>query len=406
MPNVNDELHHSGWNACSSCFGDPTKVRDKLILPCLISSRVYVVDVGTDPRAPRIHKVVEADDIKEKCGLAFLHTSHCLGSGDVMISAMGDPEGNGKGGFVLLDAETFEVKGNWELDGQAAEFGYDFWYQPRHNVMISTEWGAPRVFGNGFRIEDVQAGHYGHRLHVWDWTKRTCIQSLDLGENGQVPLGIRFLHNPDSDQALMCCALSSSVFHVYKVEGGQWETEKVIQVKSKKVEGWILPEMPGFISDILISMDDRFLYFNNWLHGDVRQYDITDIHHPRMVGQVFIGGSILKGGAVTVIEDNDQPDPLFIKGRKVPGGPQMIQLSLDGKRLYVTTSLYSAWDKQFYPDMIRDGGVLLQIDVDTTDGGLTVNPDFLVDFGKEPHGPVLVHEPRYPGGDCTSDIWI
>ncbi|XP_066465081.1 methanethiol oxidase-like isoform X3 [Eleutherodactylus coqui] len=409
MPNVNDELHHSGWNACSSCFGDPTKVRDKLILPCLISSRVYVVDVGTDPRAPCIHKVVEADDIKEKCGLAFLHTSHCLGSGDVMISAMGDPEGNGKGGFVLLDAETFEVKGNWELDGQAAEFGYDFWYQPRHNVMISTEWGAPRVFGNGFRIEDVQAGYYGHRLHVWDWTKRTCIQSLDLGENGQVPLGIRFLHNPDSDQALMCCALSSSVLHVYKVEGGQWETEKVIQVRSKKVEGWILPEIPGFISDILISMDDRFVYFNNWLHGDVRQYDITDIRHPRMVGQVFIGGSIVKGGPVTVVEDNDlhdQPDPLFIKGRKVPGGPQMIQLSLDGKRLYVTTSLYSAWDKQFYPDMIRDGGVLLQIDVDTTDGGLTLNPDFLVDFGKEPHGPVLVHEPRYPGGDCTSDIWI
>lgn len=31
----------------------------------------------------------------------------------------------------------------------------------------------------------------------------------------------------------------------------------------------------------------------------------------------------------------------------------MLQLSLDGLRLYVTTSLYSGWDKQFYPDMIR-----------------------------------------------------
>lgn len=46
-------------------------------------------------------------------------------------------------------------------------------------------------------------------------------------------------------------------------------------------------------------------------------------------------------------------DPGFPKGKQVAGGPQMIQLSLDGTRLYVTTSLYSAWDKQFYPDLIR-----------------------------------------------------
>lgn len=45
--------------------------------------------------------------------------------------------------------------------------------------------------------------------------------------------------------------------------------------------------------------------------------------------------------------------PDFPKGKRVAGGPQMFQLSLDGKRLYVTTSLYSAWDKQFYPDLIR-----------------------------------------------------
>ena len=33
--------------------------------------------------------------------------------------------------------------------------------------------------------------------------------------------------------------------------------------------------MPGLITDLLVSMDDRYLYFSNWLHGDVRQYDIT-----------------------------------------------------------------------------------------------------------------------------------
>lgn len=49
---------------------------------------------------------------------------------------------------------------------------------------------------------------------------------------------------------------------------------------------------------------------------------------------------------------------------------------------------------------------MLQIDVDTEKGGLTLNRNFLVDFGKEPQGPVLAHEIRYPGGDCTSDIWV
>ena len=49
---------------------------------------------------------------------------------------------------------------------------------------------------------------------------------------------------------------------------------------------------------------------------------------------------------------------------------------------------------------------MLQIDVDNVNGGLSINKDFFVDFGEEPHGPALAHEIRYPGGDCTSDIWL
>ena len=53
------------------------------------------------------------------------------------------------------------------------------------------------------------------------------------------------------------------------------------------------------------------------------------------------------------MELKEQPQPVFVKGKRVYGGPQMIQLSLDGKRMFVTTSLYSAWDKQFYPDLVK-----------------------------------------------------
>ena len=57
IPYPSDELHHSGWNACSSCHDDPSKARDKLILPCLDGDRIYIVDMGKDPREPRLHKV-------------------------------------------------------------------------------------------------------------------------------------------------------------------------------------------------------------------------------------------------------------------------------------------------------------------------------------------------------------
>lgn len=52
-------------------------------------------------------------------------------------------------------------------------------------------------------------------------------------------------------------------------------------------------------------MDDRYLYFSNWLHGDVRQYDITDTSKPQLVGQIFLGGSLYKGGPRTVVKDSE-----------------------------------------------------------------------------------------------------
>jgi selenium-binding protein 1 len=138
-----------------------------------------------------------------------------------------------------------------------------------------------------------------------------------------------------------------------------------------EVEGWPFP-VPSLITDFLISMDDRYLYLSNWLHGDIRQYDISDPSQPKLTGQVWCGGVLGKGEVV--------------KGNKLQGGPQMLQLSLDGKRLYVTNSLLSSWDNQFYPDLARTGSYLLQVDCDTEHGGLKVNPDFYIDFEREPGG--------------------
>ncbi|KAK3729656.1 hypothetical protein QZH41_006396 [Actinostola sp. cb2023] len=158
MPYVGDELHHTGWNACSSCFGDSSKSRNRLIVPGFMSTRIYVIDVGTDQRAPKIHKIVEPEEVFSKTGASIPHTSHCLGSGEIMISTLGNVDGTARGGFILLDGDTFQVKGQWEKDNIGVPMGYDFWYQPRHNVLMSTEWGEPNAFKRGFQLEDLKAG--------------------------------------------------------------------------------------------------------------------------------------------------------------------------------------------------------------------------------------------------------
>jgi selenium-binding protein 1 len=388
MPYIGDELHHFGWNACSSCHGDASKSRRFMVIPGQRSSRIHIVDTA-DAKAPKLHKVIEPEEIKEKTNLTAPHTVHCLADGHVMISMLGDSEGNGPGGFLLLD-ENFDIAGRWEHKADGMRFNYDFWYQPRHNIMVSSEWGAPKTYYPGFDLKDVAAGNYGSQLHFWDWSKHEIIQSFDLGDEGLIPLEVRFHHNPDSTHGFVGAALSSNVWHWHK-PNGHWQVEKVIDVPSVEVEGWPIP-VPSLITDILLSMDDRYVYFSNWLHGDIRQYDISNPSDPKLTGQVWLGGLLGKS------EES--------KGKKLAGGPQMLQLSLDGKRLYVTNSLFSSWDNQFYPDLSKAGSYLLQIDCDTENGGLKINENFYVDFGKEPAGPSRAHEMRYPGGDCTSDIWI
>ncbi|HLV81577.1 MAG TPA: selenium-binding family protein [Chthonomonadaceae bacterium] len=388
MPSVGDELHHFGWNACSSCHGDASKSRRFLIVPGFVSSRIHILDTE-DERAPRLHKVIEPDEVKRKTNLSAPHTVHCLADGHVMLSMLGDAEGNGPGGFLLLD-EDFNLAGHWENKAEEMRFNYDFWYQPRHNVMVSSEWGAPNTFMKGFDLEDVAAGKYGQRLHFWDWQRREIVQSFDLGEEGLVPLEVRFHHDPDSTHGFVCAALSSNIWHWHR-PNGSWEVEKVIDVPSIEVEGWPFP-VPSLITDQVLSLDDRFLYFSNWLHGDLRQYDVSDPSHPKLTGQLWLGGILGKA---------DQ-----VKGHSLQGGPQMLQLSLDGRRLYVTNSLFSTWDNQFYPDLAKAGSYLLKIDCDTDRGGMRLDESFYVDFSREPAGPARAHEMRYPGGDVTSDIWV
>jgi selenium-binding protein 1 len=384
MPNTGDELHHFGWNRCSSACHGPD--RSHLIVPGFRSSRLHIVNVADDPRRPRIEKVIEPDEVIEATGYTRPHTVHCMPGDNVVISMLGDADGNGSGGFAVLDARTFELKGRWENGGELPPLNYDFWYQPRKDVLVSSEFGEPNAYEPGFDIEDVGAGRYGHRLHFWNLAERSLEQTVDLGESGLIPLEVRWLHDPEAENGFVGAALSSTIWHWHRENGG-WTADQVVAVENVDLEGWPLPGgVPGLITDLVLSMDDRFLYFSDWLHGDLRQYDVSDPLNPKLTGQLWLGGLLGKPSDA---------------GRDLSGGPQMLQLSFDGRRLYVSNSLYSTWDNQFYPGL---RSWLLRVNC-LPDGGMEVDPSFFVDFQDRDGGPSRAHEVRLQGGDCTTEIF-
>ena len=79
----------------------------------------------------------------------------------------------------------------------------------------------------------------------------------------------------------------------------------------------------------------------------------------------------------------------------------MLQLSLDGNRVYVTNSLYSTWDNQFYPE-IR--GWLTKLERPGR-RDVRVDPRLLRRLPKLDTGPARPHEIHIPGGDCTTEIF-
>lgn len=183
--------------------------------------------------------------------------------------------------------------------------------------MISSSWGAPAAFRTGFDLQHVQDGLYGRHLHVYDWPGGELKQTLDLGSTGLLPLEVRFLHDPSKDTGYVGCALTSNMVRFFKTADGSWSHEVAISIEPLKVRNWILPEMPGLITDFVISLDDRYLYLVNWLHGDIRQYNIEDPAKPVLAGQVWVGGLLQKGSDVVYVTEDDTEQQYAVPQVKV-----------------------------------------------------------------------------------------
>lgn len=399
LTHIGDELHHYGWNACSSMLcptgGHPFSERRYLIVPGIRSSRLYIIDTKPDPRAAKIVKVIEPEEVLRKTGYSRPHTIHC-GPEGIYVSTLGGkgPKGDeSPAGIFLLDCETFDIRGQWEIDRGDQFAHYDFWWNMPHDYMVSSEWALPPLFEGGLVPEALLADRYGHKLHFWDLRGRRHIQSIDLGANHQMALEVRPAHDPRKDYGFLGVVvdttnLEGSIWTWWR-EGGRFHARKTATIPPEPADPAVLPDMlkgfkavPPLVTDIDLSLDDRFLYVACWGTGELRQYDVSDPMAPRLAGSLRIGGIA-----------NHTPHP---SGKPFHGGPQMIEISRDGERVYFTNSLYSTWDDQFYADGVPGQMVLCH---NRPSGGFACDPAFLIET--EPH--YRAHQIRLEGGDCSTE---
>jgi selenium-binding protein 1 len=223
------------------------------------------------------------------------------------------------------------------------------------------------------------------------------MQALDLGAEQQMVLELRPAHDPRKAYGFVGVVislkdLSSSIWQWYRDEAtGEWGVRKVIEIPAEPANPDDLPPflkgfgaVPPLVTDINLSLDDRTLYVSCWGTGELRQYDVSDPAAPVLTGSLHIGGIVRK---TSHPKNPDKP---------LNGGPQMVEVSRDGRRVYLTNGLYTPWDAQFYPAGIR--GWVAKIDADP-DGGMSFDREFLIELeeGLRPH------QVRLEGGDASSD---
>ena len=406
---IGDELHHFGWNACSSALkheghdmGHDGLQRRYLLLPGLRSSNVHVYDTQPDPRSPVLHKMISAEELAEKAGYSRPHTLHC-GPDGVFLTCLGRRRrpGGPRRDRAARPQHVRRPPGLGDRPRAAV---------PRLRRLVAPQpehAGLQRV---GHAVDDRErarprdccsAGKYGHRLHFWDLAEGRHLQTVDLGAEQQMVLELRPSHDPEATWGFVgvvvsTADLSASVWRWHR-DGGEWTADKVITIPAEPADPADLPPalapfgaVPPLITDIDLSVDDQMLYVSCWGTGELKQFDVSDPAHPREVGSIHLGGVVRK-----------TPHPAA-PGEALAGGPQMVEVSRDGRRIYVTNSLYGAWDDQFFPSGV--GSWMAKIDTDPSSGGLTLDERFF------PHGDdwrgLRPHQTRLQGGDASQRLLL
>jgi selenium-binding protein 1 len=316
-----NETHHFGF----------TDDRTHIWGLTLFSNRVFLIDVATDPARPRLKKVLE--NFGAEAGLASPHTAYAL-PGRMLISFLSAKDGGLPAGLAEFTNDGKFIR---KLEQpKDAPYGYDVAVRPDLNRMVTSSF----TYANNYKkpLAKMDFKKFGKELLVWDFRERKVIATLTAGA---APLECRWSRKEGTNHGFTNCALDDSLWVWEGQPDGTYTTRKLCKTGK-------LP------ADLRQSPDDRFLFVSCFLSDEIQQWDVSDLNNPRL-------HSTLKPG--------EQPNMMHVTG--------------DGQRMYITNSLLSTTDRpvRFWVKLARIGP-----------DGMKLDPDFQVDLNGFETGPARGHD--------------
>jgi len=202
--------------------------------------------------------------------------------------------------------------------------------------MVTSSFTPMRNYNKPFKEMDPK--DFGTEMVIWNFKERKPLQ---VGHAGAAPLEVRWSLKKENDYGFTNCALDNSLWLFRGKSDGQYEFKKVADTGP-------LP------ADLRQSPDDKYLFVSNFGADKIQQFDVTDPDAPKLFSEAVIG---------------TQPNMMHVTG--------------DGKRMYVSNSLLSTLD--------RDGTFWVRL-IRVTPEGLKVDKSFDVDLNGFPTGPARGHD--------------
>jgi len=318
-----NEPHHMGF----------TDDRTKIWAGTLFSKRLFIMDVATDPTKPKIIKTI--DDISALTGLHGPHTYYAL-PGRMLVTFLSSADGNPPGGIAEFTNDGQLIRA-WKNPAYAPT--YDVAVKPEINRMITSSFTPFRNYSRPLSQWDLKDG--GNTLLVWDFKERKVLQALTTDP---VPLEVRWSLKPGKAYGWTNSALGDSLWFFSQGKDRAFSSKKVADLGKG-----CLP------ADLRQSPDDRYLYVSCFMKSEIQAWDVSRLDKPRLHDTVIPGVS-----------------------------PNMMHVTVDGKRMYITNSLLSTMD--------YSGNFWVRLAHIGPDGRLKMDLFFNVDFTKFPTGPARAHD--------------
>jgi selenium-binding protein 1 len=316
-----NETHHMGF----------TDDRTHIWGLTLFSNRVFLIDVATDPAKPKLAKTIE--NLGGKANLGSPHTPYAL-PGRMLISFLSSDKGSLPAGLA-----EFTNKGEFIRKlplPKDASYGYDIALRPDLNRMVTSSFTYYDNYKNPLAKMDFK--QFGSEIHLWDFRQRKILSTL---KTGAAPLECRWALKESANHGFTNCALDNSLWVWEGQKDGSYTTRRLCKTGK-------LP------ADLRQSPDDRYLFVSCFASDEIQQWDVSDLKDPKLT-------STLKPGI--------QPNMMHVTG--------------DGKRMYITNSLLSTMDRS------EDFWVKRAF---ITPEGLKLDPNFSVDLTKFKTGPARGHD--------------